>query len=93
MNIKPIGDKILVEFKKQKETESGIILPDRADKVEDEKAVVLDVGTDPDIVIKAGDEIIFNPHAAMLVTIEEVQYVLLTQKAIICVTNWHREGR
>lgn len=91
--LKPVGDKILVEFIKKTKTDSGLILPDRANKVEDEKATVLSVGTDKDIIVKPGDEIIFNPHAAMLVTLEGKEYVLLTQKAIIAITNYDREGR
>ena len=91
-NIKPIGDRILVEFKK-KEKVGSIILPDRVSKVEDEKAIVIEVGTDPSLVIKKGDEIIFNPHAALVVQLEGTEYILLTEKGIICVTNFFREGR
>lgn len=90
---KPVGDKILAEFKKTTETASGIILPERTSKVEDEKAVVLAVGTDSDIIVKEGDEIIFNPHAAMVVDLKGKEYILLTQKAIICITNYDRDGR
>jgi chaperonin GroES len=91
--IKPIGDKILIKFTKQEKTEGGLILPERLSKVEEDVAEVLAVGTDSDIVVKPGDLVVFNPHAAMIITIDKQEYILLTQKGIICVTNFDREGR
>jgi len=91
--LKPVGDKILIEFRTQT-APSGLILPESArTAIADDAAVVLAIGTDPDIVIKVGDEVIFNPHAALPIKLQDKEYVLLTQKAIICITNYDREGR
>lgn len=92
--IQSIGDKILCQFN-TKQIESSLIIPEHVQSVLDKESdcVVVSVGTDPTITIKVGDIVIFNPAAAMMVKILDKEYVLLTEKAIVCVTNFDREGR
>ena len=83
--IKAVGDKILAEFRKPES--SVLIIPDQYKaKVEDEDAIVLSVG-DEVTGIKAGDKIIFNPNAAMIVNILGKDYILVTKKAILAIVS------
>ena len=90
---KVLDDKVLIRFQKKDKTESGIYLPERQDKAEDEVGEVLSVGTDPNLSVVPGDLIYFNPAAAMIVTLEGDKYILITQKGIIAIKNYYREGR
>ncbi len=64
MNIKPIGDRILVKPAKEEEvTASGILLPSAADKEKKAEGVVLAVGNGEAVTrlnLKVGDRVLFK---------------------------------
>ena len=67
MNIKPLGQRIVVElFKAEKKTASGIIIPDSATEKQS-KAKVLAISQelkdDEKNVLKEGDSVIFNEYS------------------------------
>lgn len=67
MNIKPIGNRILVKQSTQEEvTASGIVLPDTAEKEKKAQGKIVALGTGEEIVklgLKVGDTVVFGKYA------------------------------
>lgn len=84
MNVKPMGDRVLVaENKKEKTTESGIIMAGDARGVGDSaKATVLAIG--PDVKdVKVGDVILIEWGKASPVKVGDVQRAIIKEEFVI----------
>lgn len=90
-NVKPLKDKILVRRLETKEvTESGIIIPDTAQK-KNTKAVVVAVGEGKisdrgvriPIDLNPGDFVIFQDHAGYPVTVDGVEHQVITEDQVV----------
>ncbi len=86
MKLKPLGDRVILQYKKvEKENSAGIILPDSA-KEKSQEAVVIavgDRGCEEASQVKAGDKVIVSKYAGTEVEIEEEEYVIISTKDII----------
>ena len=93
MQLKPIGDKIIVEvLKAQEKSKGGIILPDTAKEKPQEGAVIA-VGTGkvlpngktvpPDV--KPGDKILFGKYSGNEVKVDGREYLIINQDDILAV--------
>ena len=93
MNLKPIGDKIVVEPEKEEEvTKSGIVLPDTAkEKPQKGKVVavgpgkILDNGERSPMEVKEGDTVIYSKYAGTEVRIDDKEYLILSQRDILAI--------
>jgi len=87
MNIKPIGDRILIEIEvkpKMEKTSVGLLIPaEKGDDGKTQRAVVLEIGDDPNITIKKGDRIIYDKYAGTAFSEEGKFYLILKQDDII----------
>ncbi len=67
MNIKPLGDRVLVKpLSSEEVTKSGIVLPDTAEKEKKEQGEVVAVGEGEKIKklnLKVGDKVLFGKYA------------------------------
>ena len=67
MNIKPLGNRILVkQFTQDEVTASGIILPDSAEKEKKAQGKIIAVGSGEEIAklgLKVGDVVVFGKYA------------------------------
>lgn len=92
MKLKPLGDKVVLQYHKVEEkTESGIILPDNAKKLSQE-AVVIAVGPDvckeeTGVQIKEGDKVILSGYGGTEVKIDEEEYKIVSQKDIVAIVE------
>ena len=93
MNLKPLGDKVIVEVLGSKEkTEAGIILPDSAQE-KPQEAKVLAVGTGkllpngkvvpPDL--KTGDRVLFGKYTGNEVKLNGKEYLIINQDDVLAV--------
>ena len=93
MNVKPLGDKIIVEvFGAKDKTQGGIILPDSA-KEKPQEAKVLSVGSGkllpsgkvvpPDV--KAGDTVLFGKYSGSEVKLDGKEYLIIGQEDVLAV--------
>ncbi|MBI4313259.1 MAG: co-chaperone GroES [Candidatus Omnitrophica bacterium] len=93
MQLKPIGDKIIVEvLKAESKSKGGIILPDTAKEKPHEGNVVA-VGSGkltasgktvaPDV--KPGDKILFGKYAGNEVKVDGKEYLIINQDDILAV--------
>ncbi|MBC7194881.1 MAG: co-chaperone GroES [Caldisericia bacterium] len=93
MNLRPIGDKIIVEPEKEEEkTKSGIVLPDTAkEKPQKGKVIavgpgkVLDNGQRSPMEVKVGDIVIYSKYAGTEVKIEDKEYLILSDRDILAI--------
>lgn len=94
MNIRPLGDRVVVMPVKEEEmTKSGIVLPDTIEKekkAEGEVVAVgpgklLDSGVRAAMEVKVGDRVLFEKWGAEEVEIEGVEYKILSQEKILAV--------
>ena len=95
MNLKPLGDKVIVEIlKAEDKTKGGIILPDTA-KEKPQEAKVIAVGSgktlengkvvSPDV--KTGDIIIFGKYSGSEVKVEDKEYLIIDADDILAIVK------
>ena len=86
MNIKPLGDRIVIKVLEEEErTKGGIVLPDTA-KEKPQKGEVLAVGSGEivdgkkvPLEVKVGDKIIFSKYAGTEIKLDDEEYLILRQ--------------
>jgi chaperonin GroES len=89
MNIKPLGDRILVKPLKQEDvTKSGIVLPDTAEKERKAQGEIAAIGEGEKIQklnLKVGDRVIYGKYAGDEVEIDKVEYKILKDDEVLAV--------
>jgi chaperonin GroES len=91
MNIRPLGDRILVKrIQEEEKTKGGIIIPDTAkEKPQEGRVVAVGKGKvtedgkllAPDV--KAGDRILFGKYAGSEIKLEGEEHLILRQDDIL----------
>ncbi|MGN6637636.1 MAG: co-chaperone GroES [Mucilaginibacter sp.] len=88
LNIKPIGDRVVVEAAPAEEkTASGIIIPDTA-KEKPQRGTVVAVGDgkkDEPLTVKAGDQVLYGKYAGTEITYEGREYLIMRESDIYAV--------
>jgi len=93
MNLKPLGDRVIVKQKTQEEkTASGIYLPDTA-KEKPQEGKILAVGdgklnedgTRIPMNVKVGDSIIYGKYSGTEVKIDGEEYLIISEKDILAI--------
>ena len=86
MNIQPLSDRVLIEPTAAEEvTASGIIIPDSA-KEKPLRGTILAVGNgtkDEEMVLKAGDQVLFGKYAGTEIEFEGKKYLLMRQSDVL----------
>ena len=94
MNIKPLGDRVVIKMVETEETtKSGIILTGTA-KEKPSIAEVISVGPggngdgkDVVMTVKVGDRVITSQYAGSKVTLENVEYIVVRQSEILAIVE------
>ncbi len=88
INIKPLGDRVVVEpAKAEEKTASGIIIPDTA-KEKPQQGIVMAVADDQDdikLTVKEGDLVLYGKYAGTEITIDGNDYLIMSEKDILAV--------
>lgn len=88
MNIKPLADRVLVKpAAAEEKTAGGIIIPDTA-KEKPLKGEVLAVGggtKDEEMVLKAGDTVLYGKYSGTEVEFDGVKYLIMRQSDVLAV--------
>lgn len=91
MQLKPLGDRIIVKPAKQEEmTKSGIVLPDTVEKEKKEQGEIVSIGTGEKITklgLKIGDLVLFGKYAGEDVEVDDVEYKVLEDKDVLAVVE------
>ena len=95
MNIKPLGDRVLVQAREQEEQiKGGIYIPDSA-KEKPQEAVVIAVGPgklDDDgkriaMDVKAGDVVLTSKYGGTEIKIDDKEYKILSASDILAIVE------
>ncbi|MDE7410213.1 MAG: co-chaperone GroES [Muribaculaceae bacterium] len=88
MNIRPLGDRVLVQPTAAEEvTMAGIIIPDSA-KEKPLRGKVLAAGNgtkDEEMLLKAGDEVLYGKYAGTEIEFEGEKYLIMRQSDVLAV--------
>ncbi len=88
MNIKPLADRVLVKpAAAEEKTVSGIIIPDSA-KEKPLKGEVIAVGNgtkDEEMVLKAGDTVLYGKYADTEIELEGEKYIIMRQNDVLAI--------
>ncbi|MFB6181959.1 MAG: co-chaperone GroES [Candidatus Magasanikbacteria bacterium] len=95
MDIKPLGDRVVLQLPEpeEKETESGIVLPDTVDEEEKSRGEViatgpgrrLDNGDRAEMDVSEGDTVIFKEWGGEDVEIEGEEYKIVSEEDIVAI--------
>lgn len=87
-NIKPLADRVLIApMAAETKTASGLIIPDSA-KEKPLRGKVLAVGTgtkDEQMVLKAGDEVLYGKYAGTELELDGEKYLIMRQSDVLAV--------
>ena len=94
MNIKPLSDRVLIEpVSKEDKTESGIILPDTADKERPEQGKVVAIGPGKKgkdgkaapMSVKKGDVVLFTKYGPNEIKVNNKEYLIAKEEDILAI--------
>jgi len=100
MNLKPLGDRVIVEpLEEEQTTAAGIVLPDTAvDKPQRGTVVVAgpgersrDTGEIVPLDVAEGDVVVFSKYGGTDITVEGVEYLILRESDILAKVALDRE--
>lgn len=88
MNIQPLADRVLIEpLAAEEVTVGGIIIPDSA-KEKPLKGTVVAVGNgtkDEEMVLKAGDSVLYGKYAGTELELEGKKYLIMRQNDVLAI--------
>lgn len=94
MNIKPLGDHVVIKLVKEEEiTASGIVLPDTVDKEKKAEGEIiavgpgklLETGSRGTMEVKVGDRVLIKKWGGDEVEVEKVEYKIVSQEDILAI--------
>ena len=88
MNIKPLADRVLIKpAPAEEKTAGGIIIPDTAkEKALQGEVLATGNGTkDEEMVLKAGDTVLYGKYAGTEVEFDGVKYLIMRQSDVLAV--------
>ena len=94
MNIKPLSDHILIEpIKEEEKTQSGIILPQTAEKERPEQGKVVAVGSGKrdkngqiiPVEVKVGQKVLFTKYGPNEIKIDGKEYLIAKEEDILAI--------
>lgn len=93
MNIKPLGDRVVIKaLEREERTESGIVLPDTAKEKPQEGEVLavgegrlLENGERQALEVKVGDKVIYAKYAGTEIKHKGDELLLISEKDILAI--------
>ncbi len=95
MNLKPLGDRVVIEHVEQQEKSAGgVFLPDTA-KEKPQEGIVAAVGTgrvsdDGKTIamnVKVGDRVIYSKYSGSEVKVEGKEYLIVSEKDVLAIVD------
>ncbi|MBI2023727.1 co-chaperone GroES [Candidatus Giovannonibacteria bacterium] len=98
LNIKPLGDRVLIEplsEEESKKTKSGIFIPDTADKEKPQEGRVIAVGDGKllengklqPMNIKKGDRVLFSKYGPSEFKVDDKEYLIAKEEDILAIVQ------
>ena len=95
MNLKPLGDRVVIEHVEQDDKSSGgVFLPDTAKEKPQEGVVravgtgrVTDEGKTLPMGVKVGDRVIYSKYSGSEVKIDGTEYLIVSEKDVLAIVD------
>ena len=95
VDIKPLGDRVVVESVEQAPTSAGgVILPDTAKEKPQEGMIIAvgpgrktDKGETIKMDLKAGDRVIYSKYSGSEIKLEGKEYLIISEKDVLAIVN------
>jgi chaperonin GroES len=93
MNLKPLGDRVIVKpMEAEEKTKGGIILPDTAKEKPIEGTIVAvgpgrvsDDGKTIKMEVKAGDKVLYGKYSGTEVTVDGEEYLIMRESDVFAI--------
>jgi chaperonin GroES len=93
MNLRPLGDRVVVKpVEREERTKSGIVLPDTAKEKPQEGIVeavgtgrILDNGQKVPMELKVGDKVLYAKYAGNEFKLDDIEYLIISEKDVLAV--------
>jgi chaperonin GroES len=93
MNLRPLGDRVVVKpIEREEMTKSGIVVPDTAKEKPQEGLIeavgtgrILDNGTKVPLEVNVGDRVLYAKYAGNEYKLDEVEYLIISEKDVLAV--------
>ena len=88
INIRPLGDRVVVEpVKAEEKTVSGIIIPNASQEKPNQGTIVAipEKSKDNDITVKVGDTVLYGQYAGTEIDIDGDNYLIMSETDILAV--------
>ncbi|MDD3735265.1 MAG: co-chaperone GroES [Candidatus Pacebacteria bacterium] len=94
MKIKPLSDYVLIEpIEEEKETKSGIIIPETVEKERPEKGKIIAVGPGKklssgkimEMSVKQGDTVLFKKYGPDEIKVDDKEYLICREEDILAI--------
>lgn len=96
MRLRPLGDRVVIKaIEREERTKSGIVLPDTAKEKPQEGLVeavgngrfIETTGKREPLDVKVGDRVVYAKYAGSEIKLDEVDYLILSEKDILAVVQ------
>lgn len=86
MNVRPLGDRVLVKIEKMEEkTAGGLFIPQTAQE-KTQEGVVEAIGDDTEVIkVKANDRVMYDKYAGTSIQIKGDEYLIIRYSDILAV--------
>ena len=93
MNLRPLGDRVVVKpVEREEKTKSGIVIPDTAKEKPQQGIVeavgsgrILDSGQKVPMELKVGDKVLYAKYAGNEFKPDDVEYMIISEKDVLAV--------
>ncbi|WGK69287.1 co-chaperone GroES [Candidatus Haliotispira prima] len=87
MAVKPLGSRVLIKVREAKtKTDSGLYIPDTAQE-KTQTGEVVAVGEDKEIVVKAGQHVMYDKYAGCSVKIGDAEHLIVKNDDLIAIVD------
>jgi len=95
MNLRPLGDRVVVKpVEKEETTKSGIVIPDTVKEKPHEGIVeavgtgrILDNGTRVPMEIEVGDKVLYAKYSGSEFKLDEIEYLILPERDVLAIVG------
>jgi chaperonin GroES len=95
MNLRPLGDRVVVKpVEKEEMTKSGIVIPDTVKEKPQEGIVeavgtgrILDNGTRVPMEIEVGDKVLYARYSGSEFKVDEIEYLIIPERDMLAIVG------
>lgn len=86
-NVKPLGDNVFIEVKKEEKskTDSGIFLPEKTSGEKTQVGKVVAIGNNDKIKVKKNQKVVFKEFSGVEIKIKSGDYLIVKNEDIVAI--------